>query len=384
MPDFSALETVIQNLFPVGHVFIFQNITYKVLICGKPTCASGEPKTDIYLKLEDCKTHLQNEVKISVKKDNAEFMENKTSPERAEALLGKDWKSIVINSTLQLQEQFNQRPLIYKSNYKKTELGAITLGWKFEILTVKSGDLSAAIKLTREQKLDIYSGSSLPPSKKDAFVNGKQITNSGVADFLLYDIDLTTLSSAEEVFEKMISIENYLDSYDPQLYFACKALNLRTFNGQLKGQFQGKFQGKVTGKVTGKFEKKIDDKLFAPPINIDAEGTFEGKIDGHISGNSKGSFQGDMSGFKLVNKITKKTPVNSFKPKHDGDRPLAVFVDWSIIDTKLTPTIIFDTPLTTKGNTIYDKLVSSLKTLNLLTTDDINETNVSSMDFVHI
>lgn len=301
MPDFSTLETVIQDFFPIGHVFTFQNITYKVLICGKPTCSNGEPKTDIYLRLEDCKTQLQYEVKISIKKDNAEFLENKTSAERAEALLGKDWKSIVTASTLQLQEQFRQRPLVYKNKYKKTEAGAITLGWKFEILTVKSGELSAPIKLTYEQKLDIYSGSSLPISKKDAFVNGEQIINSGVADFLLYDIDLDTLSSPEEVFEKMISIENYIQIYDPQLYFACKALNYRTF-----------------------------------------------------------------------------------KNKYDGDRPLAVFIEWSANKGKLTPIMRFDAPLTTKGNSVYSALYSSLKSLNISTTDDINSTNISSMDFIHI
>lgn len=54
------------------------------------------------------------------------------------------------------------------------------------------------------------------------------------------------------------------------------------------------------------------------------------------------------------------------KDKWDGDRPLAVYVDWKLdADKKLTGDIIFDYPLNTKGNEIGENIRSILKKLNI-------------------
>ncbi|WP_238917702.1 hypothetical protein [Clostridium sp. YIM B02555] len=294
--NFGEAERYIHSLFSINKVIQSGNETYRIIESGKPTTPQGEPKTDIYVLLSDGSKNY--ELKISVKKDNADFLENKTSAERAEQIFGPDWMNIVINSTLQLKNSFDSKPLIYKTSQGKTEEGAITLGWKFELLNKKSGQLSDQILLSKEQLFDIYTGTNLPLDKKNAYVNGKIIENSGVANTILFG-DLSKFDSAESVIHSLQLIDSYIN-YHPNIYFACKALNYRTF-----------------------------------------------------------------------------------KKKYDGDRPLSVFVDWNVVNGKLNPTLIFNTPLITRGNQVANKLTNALFQLGLNDTNDINASNVSSLNYVH-
>lgn len=293
---FGEAERYIHSLFSVNKVIQLGTETYKIIESGKPTTPQGEPKTDIYVLLSNGTKNY--ELKISVKKDNADFLENKTSAERAEQILGIDWMNIVIHSTLQLKDGFHSKPLIYKTSQGKTEAGAITLGWKFELLNKKSGQLSEQILLSKEQLFDIYAGTNLPPEKKNAYINGKIFPNSGVANTILFG-DLSKFDSAESVIHSLQSIDSYINSH-PNIYFACKALNYRTF-----------------------------------------------------------------------------------KQKYDGNRPLSVFVDWDIVNGKLNPTLVFNSPLITRGNQVANKLTNALYKLGINNTNDINENNVSSLSYVH-
>lgn len=229
--NFGEAERYIQGLFKVNKVIQFGDKTYQIIKSGKPTTPQGEPKTDIYVLFSDGTNN--HELKISVKKDNADFLENKTSAERAEQILGPDWMNIVMNSTLQLKNDFDSKSLIYKTSQGKTEAGAITLGWKFELLNKKSGQLSDQILLSKKQLFDIYAGTNLPLAKKNAYVNGTIIKDSGVANTILFG-DLSKFTSAESVINALQPITSYIDSH-PNIYFACKALNYRTFKEKYDG-----------------------------------------------------------------------------------------------------------------------------------------------------
>lgn len=290
MVNFRQSEQNILALFTVGQSVIYERQKYEVIKSGKPTCGKGEPKTDIYVLLQD-NQNAKTEVKISYKKDNADFLENKIGAERAELLFGADWANIIKNSTQQIQSQFHGKPLIYKSKQKRTDRGAITLGWKFELMNKPSGELSGKMVLTPEQYLDVYSGSNLPIDKRNATVDGEEIVNSGVATHILLG---NTYSSAQDVLDNIRKIEDYINDA-PEIYFACKALNYRTF-----------------------------------------------------------------------------------EQKFDGNRPLAVQVKWDIINGKLSPQLVFDEPLSWNGNAAAEQLKNCLQTLNIQTTDDINDTNVDS------
>lgn len=61
------------------------------------------------------------------------------------------------------------------------------------------------------------------------------------------------------------------------------------------------------------------------------------------------------------------------KDKWDGNRPLAVYIDWSIIDNNIHSKIIFDKPLKIKANQIGEKIRIIL-----------NQFNISTNNFNHL
>lgn len=228
---FGEFERHINSFFKVGQKVKFNSKYYTILKSGKPTLSYGEPKTDIYLLLHNDSQNL--ELKISVKKSNADFIENKMSALRAEQVFGEHWMNIIIQSTTQIKDRFLSKPLIYKNKKGRTQAGSITIGWKFELLNKLSGELSGQMLLSKEQLFDIYAGTNLPEDKKTARVNGCPIVNSGVANYILFD-DLTKFNSTEEVFQALQPIGHYIETH-PNIYFACKALNYRTFKRKFDG-----------------------------------------------------------------------------------------------------------------------------------------------------
>lgn len=282
---FSREEELIRTLFPIGTTFNYDNVLYEVIEVGKPFSEKGEPKTDIYI-CAISKDHKKKEFKISFKKSNADFLENKISKERAQQLFGKNWSKIIKESIDKLELSFQSKKLIYKEQEGHTEKGSITLGWKFELVNKISGALSDEIILVEDQVIDVYAGTNLEDEKKNAKVNGKLIDDSGIANFIL--IGETGFNSAQEVIDKLISVKDYVKLH-PKVYFACKALNYRFL-----------------------------------------------------------------------------------KDKWDGDRPLAVYVEWSASGKKLSHSLVFDEPLEKKGNEVAEKLKAALETLNITTIDNID------------
>ena len=67
--------------------------------------------------------------------------------------------------------------------------------------------------------------------KRNASVCGNIIPDSGVANYILMDESVKT---AQEVIDKMIPIQEYVRNH-PEIYFACKALNYRTFEEKWDG-----------------------------------------------------------------------------------------------------------------------------------------------------
>lgn len=286
MLSFGDAERRILSYFVRGTEIFHKERNLIVQEAGKPTCLQGEPKTDIYVLASD--NMGWEEIKISYKKENADFLENKTNAERAEQLFGSNWRCIIEQSTIGIQDSFERRTRIYKERLGKTEKGAITLGWKFELMNKPSGDLSGNMMLTPEQVHDVYAGTNLSDDKRNATVNGRIIPNSGIADYILVS---DCANSAQDVIDQMIPIEEYVRRY-PNIYFACKALNYRTF-----------------------------------------------------------------------------------AKKYDGDRPLAVQVDWHIENGKLVSELIFNRPLEMNGNEIVERLSRCMDYLKIRTTDDINSDN---------
>ena len=230
MITFGQAERRIAHLLHKGNTFVFKGEHFTIVNSGKPTCTKGEPKTDIYVEAESNYGNLI-EIKITYKKGNADFIENKTNCERAQALFGDCWQDIIMQATDSIRHVFERKKLIYKSSAGRTERGSITLGWKYELLNKHSGDLSGPVQLTREQVIDTYAGTHISRDKRNARVNGEVIENSGIANYILMN---DWVATTQEIIDNLYSIEDYVDMY-PTVYFACKALNYRTFQDKYDG-----------------------------------------------------------------------------------------------------------------------------------------------------
>jgi hypothetical protein len=288
MAKFSKTEQEVVSIFQKA-MENFDEIDFmkkkcKIITVGKPTSPKGEPKTDVYILLEDTEEE-KYEIKVSIKQGNADFLENKIQANRAEQLFGQNWSDIIQRSTYTIKDKFEQKTLIFLKKEGRTEEGAITLGWKFELLNKSGGELSGQLEVSA---LEVYTGMCLSKDKRDAFVNGKIIKGSGIAEYMLIVEKEEDITTSKDILSALIPIRKYVVD-NPIIYFACKALNLRTKNDN----------------------------------------------------------------------------------KWDGDRPLAVYVDWSIQNGKLKHTINYAKPLVTKGNSIAENLISCLKTLDIVDTDDI-------------
>lgn len=290
---FSEAERAILELFKENTQFKFEGNTYKVNFAGKPSSPHGEPKTDIYIEVQDTCTNEIREIKISYKKENADFVENKISKERAKQLFGDSWETKINEASNKLRSQFQAKKLIYKTKFSRTQAGSITLGWKFELTNKTGGKLSTQLDLTESEVMDVYSGTNLAANKKNASVNGKIIENSGIANYILIT---NNTSSIENIIDQLQPIASYVKK-NPNLFCVYKALNYRSFDN-----------------------------------------------------------------------------------KYDGNRPLAVSVDWAIEDSKLSHNLNFSAPLTIGGDMACNQLKYALNSLQSINTKDLNENNVVNYD----
>jgi len=295
---FSKDERLIVDKFAPKSRFKFQGEEYEVLFSDKPTCSSGEPKTDIYVACKSLSDQSSKEFKITFKKENADFLENKVKPERAEQLLGEKWMDIVKAEVIKLKDKFLSKKLIYITRDWPTRAGSITLGWRFELFNKKQGLLSDKMDLTQQQVIDIYAGTNLSPDKKNAMVADQVIKNSGVADYII-EYNPAETDTLDMIAAQMIPIQKYVEQ-NPEIYFGCKAVNYRTL-----------------------------------------------------------------------------------KDKYERGRSLAVYTEWSIVDNKLKPELIFEEPLLKDSNYIADRTKEVLAQLGIETTEDITDDKVVSLEFIH-
>ncbi|MBQ9236613.1 MAG: hypothetical protein IJ183_01675 [Prevotella sp.] len=286
MPKFSETENYVRELFSPDASFSFEGAEYTILETAKPRPESGECKTDVYVKLRNNEGTCR-ELKISVKQENADFLENKIKYERAKEILGDDVDEILTESISRIRENFEKQYLVVFDKYGRTDAHTVKLGWKFELLNKAGGELSGEVALTPKQVMDVYSGQNLPKDKRDAYVNGKVVVDSGVANYILFVND-TRQYSFDDIVKSLIPIEKYVEEH-PRIYYACKALNYR-----------------------------------------------------------------------------------ADEDKWDGDRPLSVYVDWTLERGAINGRLVFDEPLKKKGNEVGENLRRIMEEVNV-TKDNFDE-----------
>lgn len=211
--NYRKLEDSVISLFPINKKITWKGQQYTVLNSDKPTSTSkGEPKTDVYLKLQDNTTKETIELKISCKLEGSnEFQENKIKASRAKQIWGDNWRDILQNSALSIKEKFENTETYFPRGFGRTKETQYTNGWKVEIAS-KPRELAVKLELTDKDIRDkIYKGTTLDETKKNCLVNGVVIKNSGVAEYMLVTTlqEINSINKASDILNLLIPIDNY-------------------------------------------------------------------------------------------------------------------------------------------------------------------------------
>lgn len=209
--DFIKAEDHIRQLFPTGANFEHNGEQLIVEGTYKPQTSGGEPKTDIYVQARNEAGDLR-EIKISYKKTNAEFLENKANSDRAKMVLGEQYKETISNIASDLK--VGERTL-YNGNKN-----SYVLGYRLDIMNGAATGY-APVELPQDQLVDVYSGHNLPEAKRHAKIDGRTVQNSGVADYIIVGDNFKT---TQEVVNNMQPIKEYVKQH-PKVYVALKAVN---------------------------------------------------------------------------------------------------------------------------------------------------------------
>lgn len=231
--EYGQLEEHIINMFQRDRVFTYHKKLYEVLTVGKPRPQGngGECKTDVFVRGKEQQTGSIEDIKISVKNENKEFMGNKLKKEDVEAYFGPDWEKIVMEATTSLKTSFENRVLVYASGKYPTKPNSVTVGWKLEIAD-RPRELSTKIPLSDQEIRDyVYKGTNLTTEKKNSYVNGEIIQNSGVADYLI-TTSIPKITSANDVINQMELID---EANIGDTYFVFTANNYRTDKDKADG-----------------------------------------------------------------------------------------------------------------------------------------------------
>ncbi len=222
MSSYSGLEQHVINAFNDCENLVWKGRSYNEVRAFKPTTSSGECRTDTYVSLMIAGVEV-DAIKISIKKDDAEFMANKLTAQDAESLLGSEWSPILRNSINLIRNELLNKEVFYpKPKSDPTDI-YFTLGWKLEIAN-KPRTLSAPLALSKKETADkIFRGTGQPDYRKHALINGHTVLNSGIADYLL-EGNRDSFIDAQSIINSLQDLSNYIPS---DIYLIFTANNYR-------------------------------------------------------------------------------------------------------------------------------------------------------------
>lgn len=215
-------ENSVLSLFEAGKIVELNGRAYEIKTSDKPFSQAnkGEPKTDVYILLEDRMSGETQEIKISYKSENYQFLENKMSGDRFNAIFN-DNEKLMIRALLPLNERVNREFEIDEKDLLSEET-RLTLGYRLDIM---ASDATGYMPITvsEETMAEILGGGRLEEEKRNGVIHGEVVENSGVANYILVG---DQFSNASEALEKMIPIEEYVkDKKNRVIALAPKAVN---------------------------------------------------------------------------------------------------------------------------------------------------------------
>ena len=232
----SEVEKYIESRFKVGSQVFIDGKDYTVIETAKPSSGDGgEGKTDVYVALKDDNDNVK-ELKISIKKYNAGHWENKISTDRFNSIF-KDHPEEAVKVLDNISQVIKEKRTAFDDIGSKKK--SVTLGFRLDAVQ-KPRVLSTDIKIHPDIQKEILSGANLSDGKRDSYVNGKKVEGSGVANYLLKLEPDDSFEEGDDVIDKFIPIDDYVDSGECPMYFSAAAVNDSWSNSSGKYKYENR------------------------------------------------------------------------------------------------------------------------------------------------
>lgn len=270
MKDFSSYESKIRNLACNVNTFTFDRDDYDLILCGKPTVegGGGETKTDIYIRAKCKKDGKIKEIKISYKKNNYSFVENKIKKERAEKIYGQNWSKIIQGQINSIKSKFEKEPLVYFKQSGNTCRGSVKMGWRYEM--ENDGNRTLGTKIDQDITANIWANKGASEKYTNGIIDGAKVPGSGIPNYFL-EADIASIKSADDIFSNIVPIIEWL-SKNTCITSAFLAQNYRTIEKKQEGN-KRHLAVWVEWKITG---GKLDASLiFNKPLEMESGTVFE-------------------------------------------------------------------------------------------------------------
>ena len=169
--------------------------------------SGGECKTDCFVIATRVSDKKEHQIKITYKKENASFIENKIRYGRAKTIFGDDWSETIKKQIIQIKKKLQNEPLFYLERDRKTKKGSIKLGWRYEMEVNGTRPLGTPI----EQKIAKYVWENKNGNQeyRDCPVNGEKIKNSGVPNFAFIK-NAEKFNSIDDIFSNLTPIADVI------------------------------------------------------------------------------------------------------------------------------------------------------------------------------
>jgi len=230
--EFSESEKHIRKII-TGSKFIFEGKKYVTELVSKPIVkgGGGETKTDVYVVARNTETRKTREIKITFKKPNFSFVENKIKAERAAKLYGKNWSSVIQEQIKEIKNEFQMRDLFYFEKTGRIEKGSITLGWRYEM--EDQGVRKLGVKIKQNIVEQVWTNKNASSKYRDGVVDKKTVSMSGVPNYYL-NKKPSELLTVDNIFSNLKPMSEIFKAHN-NITAAFLAQNFRSHKNKQEG-----------------------------------------------------------------------------------------------------------------------------------------------------
>jgi len=276
-------EELLIELFSPGTIFVFDEIEYESKICAKPRAqgGGGEPITDVFLKAKPTKEDVDDlELKISLKKIGWEFIKNHMQIGDFEDVFFAESDIMIQNYLNRARELVREMPVIdlgggTRKIIQKMGDGAITLGWEM-MITNRSRGLSFGI-LENQFVREAILGEHIEDRRRHAVVNDNIIHDSGIPTYVL-EMNLNEHTTYEDVFQTMITSEEFITRHQNDLHVILKANNYRSLSNKTSS---GRCDNQRYLFIQNKWS--VDNNCLKGELIVDIERSFQSNVESRLS-----------------------------------------------------------------------------------------------------